>query len=340
MKKTLLLIALFFVAIGFSQTNGITYQAIILNPAGEQLPGINNASTPISNKSICLQFSFIDHNTLLEYVETIQTTTDGFGMVNLVIGSGVQVGGYATNFSDILWNSNAKSLKVELDTKGLCSNYIEISNQPFTYVPFAKFALNTENTADIEANALAISVLQSDVVTNQAASNAADTNLQNNISNLASTTSTSVTNLQNSIDNLQVELDATQVGTGLNTDGSYTANPATNYLQTSNSLVNATEKLDNELKTANNLIVTNALIASNAISLVQSDVDANQIASQNADAVLQNNIDSLANTTSIADAALQNNINALAVATSNADTTLQNNINAVQSDVDANQIAS
>ncbi len=46
----------------------------------------------------------------------------------------------------------------------------------------------------------------------------------------------------------QSELDATQTGAGLDTDGSYSANASTNYLKTANSLKDADEKLDTQLK--------------------------------------------------------------------------------------------
>jgi hypothetical protein len=140
MKKIVVTLLLFISFIGYSQTNGITYQAVILNPSGDQLPGVNNTNAPLANKYICLKFSIIDQNTQFEYIETVQTTTDEFGMVNLVIGSGDQIGGYASSFSTILWNANPKSLKVDLSTTGVCSDYTEISNQPFTAVPFALFA--------------------------------------------------------------------------------------------------------------------------------------------------------------------------------------------------------
>ena len=174
MKKILVTLFLFIGLIGYSQTNGITYQAVIMNPSGEQLPGVNNTNAPLANKNICLKFSIIDHNSQSEYIETIQTTTDEFGMVNLVIGTGVQIGGYASSFSNILWNANPKNLKVDLSTTGICSYYTEISNEPFTAVPFALFALNTESTAaltalqtTVSANATAatnaIAAVQSDV---------------------------------------------------------------------------------------------------------------------------------------------------------------------------------
>ena len=51
----------------------------------------------MASKNICLQFSIIDATSQLEYQETFTTTTDEFGMVNLVIGNGVQVGGTTAN---------------------------------------------------------------------------------------------------------------------------------------------------------------------------------------------------------------------------------------------------
>ena len=140
MKKIVVTLLLFISFIGYSQTNGITYQAVILNPSGDQLPGVNNTNAPLVNKEICLKFSIIDQNSQFEYIETVQTTTDEFGMVNLIIGTGDQIGGYTSSFSTILWNANPKSLKVDLSTTGVCSYYTEISNQPFTAVPFALFA--------------------------------------------------------------------------------------------------------------------------------------------------------------------------------------------------------
>jgi hypothetical protein len=141
MKKILFLL-LFVTLPLFSQTNGINYQAVIYSPTGQQLPGANNQKFPLSNKTICLLFSIIDSNNVTEYAEKIVITTDRYGVVNHLIGSGTQVGGYATNFNGILWNSTAKNLKVELDILANCSDYTFLSNEPFTYVPFAMYAAN------------------------------------------------------------------------------------------------------------------------------------------------------------------------------------------------------
>jgi len=139
MKRYLLALIL-FTNYCFSQSNGITYQAVIYNPNGEELPGVDNPYAPLTNQDICLQFGILDVNKGLEYQEQVQVTTDAFGMVNLLIGTNTQTGGYASSFEKIVWSSDAKFLKVDIDTKGRCTNFIELSNQPFTYVPFAYYS--------------------------------------------------------------------------------------------------------------------------------------------------------------------------------------------------------
>lgn len=139
MKKILILFLL-VTNYCFSQNSGITYQAVVYNPNGEELPGVDNPYAPLTNRNICLQFGIIDNTGALEYQEQVQVTTDNFGMVNLLIGTSTQTGGYSTGFNGIVWSADAKFLKVDLDIKGNCSNFEELSNQPFTYVPFAYYS--------------------------------------------------------------------------------------------------------------------------------------------------------------------------------------------------------
>ena len=136
MKKYLFIIGFLLSGVLFSQTNsGITYQAVIYNPGGEELPGADNMYAPLTEHPVCLRFNFIDSSNGLEYQEVVQVTTDVFGMVNVIIGNDVQTGGYAQGFDGILWDGSAKNLMVEVDTKTPCDEYAEISNQPFTYIP-------------------------------------------------------------------------------------------------------------------------------------------------------------------------------------------------------------
>jgi hypothetical protein len=148
MKKILVLF-LFFITSFFYAQNGITYQAVIYKPNGDATPGFNNTNVPLALRNICIQFSIIDHNNQTEYQENSTITTDKFGMVNLLIGTGNQVGGYASSFNNIDWDTTVKSLVVNLDITGDCSNFEEISNQPFSVVPFAYNSFNATNATNI-----------------------------------------------------------------------------------------------------------------------------------------------------------------------------------------------
>ena len=142
----LLLVATHF---GFAQENGITYQAVIYQPGGKQLPGFDNVSSPIANSNICMRFSFVDDMGEIEYEEVVAISTDEFGMVNLVIGSNEQTDGYVRDFEDVLWDGFDKFLRVGLDLSGSCSQFEEISYQRFNYVPLAYNAKNAEMVTGI-----------------------------------------------------------------------------------------------------------------------------------------------------------------------------------------------
>ncbi len=137
MKRIITLFVFLTTTFFYAQNSGITYQAVIYNPSGEILPGNNNSNAVLSNKDICLRFSITDAQTSLEYQETQKVKTDEFGMVNLLIGLGNQEGGYASNFNAIVWDSSSKKLQVAIDVTGTCVNFIEVSNQNFSAVPFA-----------------------------------------------------------------------------------------------------------------------------------------------------------------------------------------------------------
>jgi hypothetical protein len=142
MKKyyTLLILLLSFWS---NAQNGITYQAVILNPNTEELPGADNSRLPLVNQNITLQFKILNATSNIDYQETINTLTDAFGMVNVIIGTGTRKAGIASQFSAISWDGSPKTLIVALDPTGDSTHFIEISNQPFTYVPYALYAAHT-----------------------------------------------------------------------------------------------------------------------------------------------------------------------------------------------------
>jgi hypothetical protein len=162
--KKFLLIFLFITSYGFAQNSGITYQAVIYNPNGEELPGVNNPYAALTEQSVCLQFGIVDASGTIEYQENVQVTTDVFGMVNLLIGTYLQTSGYAASFLDINWGADAKFLKVDIDINGDCTNFKELSNQPFTYVPFAYYspASDTPGPAGEDGNGIVNTINNTD----------------------------------------------------------------------------------------------------------------------------------------------------------------------------------
>ena len=212
--KKILIVFLFFGSLSYGQTKGISYQALIIDPVVQELPGFNNTQVPLANRNICLRFSFIDELNSLEYEEIFTTTTDDVGMVNLIIGTEDRTGGYASSFEDITWSSLPKNLKVDLSVNDGCSNFIEISNAPFTAVPFALFALNTENTPLVLDNEAEIILLKSLLAT-------------------------------------------TQLGAGLNADGTYSPNASSNFITGATSLNNADTILDGQVKNNKDVITDN-----------------------------------------------------------------------------------
>jgi hypothetical protein len=153
MKNSILLLFAFCVSFGlFGQNrNGISYQALITSPVNDNgitisLPGVDRKIISYRNRDVCLRFSFLDPNGNTEYVETQQTTTDNYGMVNLVIGTGTPDAGYS--WDNIAWTTESKSLKVDVDYgRGKtvsCDNFVGLSVQELTAVPFALYAPSVE----------------------------------------------------------------------------------------------------------------------------------------------------------------------------------------------------
>ena len=150
MKKIFLLLCISFLSfnlVGQSQRNGFSYQALITTPlnnndVGINLPGVDKEVISYSNKDICLRFTFLNSSQNIEYVEIQNTRTDDYGMVNLVIGTGSPQNGYS--WDNISWGAESKSLKVEVDygseSQTYCENFVELSLQELTAVPYAMYA--------------------------------------------------------------------------------------------------------------------------------------------------------------------------------------------------------
>ena len=138
MKRILSLIALSLISfVGFSQTKGISYQAVIIDPNPIEIPGKDITAQPYVSKDVWIRFG-IYAGTTLQYEELHKTKTDEYGLVNLIIGGGVNTGKAGT-FTSLSWDGVTKNIitNVSFDQGG---RYTEVSNQKFTYVPYTLLA--------------------------------------------------------------------------------------------------------------------------------------------------------------------------------------------------------
>ncbi|MDO7174141.1 hypothetical protein, partial [Mariniflexile sp. AS56] len=319
MKKLLLILLLIVAGFqGFSQTAGISYQAVILNPNTKELPGANAQTSILANSKVFVQFTVLDEFNTQEYQEYHEATTDIYGMINLLIGRGTQKGFQV--FEDIRWSGFSKKLKVEIDFYGKGNAYTLLSEQELTFMP---------QPANIE-DAEAILNNTEDIIAERSRAVSAESSLQESIDLNKTNADAAIVVNSNALaaevvraTNAEIALDTklvTQVG----------------------DLATADANLKSNLDALQSDVDANQTAANTAIANVQSDVDANESARISADTTLQTNIDTVqsdvdANETAAntAIASVQSDVDANEVARISADTTLQTNIDTVQSDVDA-----
>ena len=115
----------------FAQTDGLNYQAVIIDPDPEEIPGIDVTGNILPNKEINVRFTIYGNSGNTEYQEIHTTKTDEYGMINLVIGKGNSVAG---RFTEIYWDGSTKNLKVEINLDG---TYSDLSDQELLFIPYA-----------------------------------------------------------------------------------------------------------------------------------------------------------------------------------------------------------
>ncbi len=115
----------------FAQTDGLNYQAVIIDPDPEEIPGIDVTGNILPNKEINVRFTIYGNSGNTQYQEIHTTKTDEYGMINLVIGKGNSVAG---KFTEIYWDGSTKNLKVEINLDG---TYSDLSDQELLFIPYA-----------------------------------------------------------------------------------------------------------------------------------------------------------------------------------------------------------
>ncbi|MHA8109180.1 hypothetical protein [Aquirufa sp. A-Brett2-W8] len=131
--KKLLLIVLLFVSVIANAQKGISYQAVILDPAKIEIPGQDISGQPFVNGNVNVKFVILS-GTTSQFEEVQQTKTDAYGLVNLTIGSVA-----STAFNTLTWDANQKSMQVFVSFNNGAS-YTKVSDQKLTYTPYALFS--------------------------------------------------------------------------------------------------------------------------------------------------------------------------------------------------------
>jgi len=69
MKKSLLTVALLLLwaFISYGQTDGISYQAVIIGPDNFELPGVDSEGNYLPSATVVIRFTIFDSGNLLEF---------------------------------------------------------------------------------------------------------------------------------------------------------------------------------------------------------------------------------------------------------------------------------
>ena len=162
--KKLFTLAFFtcFMLCSNAQSEGISYQAVIIAPEDLELPGVDSEGNYLPNTTIAIRFSILYsfNSPNPEFQEVRITDTDEFGRINLIIGEDNDA------FEDIEWDGTTKFLKVEIDFEA-GSNFEEISRERLTYLPYALHRkIRATDSLTVEGHTLLRGHLDVDLPTN------------------------------------------------------------------------------------------------------------------------------------------------------------------------------
>ena len=154
MKKILLpLICSFYYFSLFAQQappQGINYQAMVYAPNGNQQVGVNSAGQlPANTEAVEVRFTLEEgNNGPVIYEEIHNDTTDQYGLLETIIGTGLPTSNSPGNFNQIDWSLGDPYLRVSITL--VQSGTTVTSYQKLWSVPYALYAgqANTAAYAD------------------------------------------------------------------------------------------------------------------------------------------------------------------------------------------------
>ncbi len=118
-----------------AQTDGLSYQAMIISDEETEIPGVDITNAYLSEVDISLRFTITGGGGNVLYQEVQATRTDPYGMVNVIIGQGQPTGESPQGWKQLSWDGSPMDLEVELATEG--ADYSLFSDQPLLFVPYA-----------------------------------------------------------------------------------------------------------------------------------------------------------------------------------------------------------
>ena len=190
--KNLLTSVLFF-ALTFqaiAQTDGITYQAVIIGPDALELPGVDSEGNYLPNATVAIRFTIYDSGNQIEFREVQIANTDEFGRINLLIGEANH-----DEFTHISWDGTPKDLEVEIDFDA-GSNFETMSREKLTFLPYAYHRnITATGTLSVDDNTFLNGELQVEGPTNL--NSTLDVNNQNATNLTGTLTVDGETNLNN-----------------------------------------------------------------------------------------------------------------------------------------------
>lgn len=137
--KKLFLFSIFVISVLklLGQSQGISYQAILIDDNDKEIPGVDVQGNYLPSQELTIRFTISDENDAIEYQEEHITETDKYGMINVTIGWGSPTLNSPGVFSDIDWDGTPKNLSVEIRMDNISNEYAEFSSEELKFVPYA-----------------------------------------------------------------------------------------------------------------------------------------------------------------------------------------------------------